>query len=148
MRHLAVAVALPLAGCIAREPLAANGRPVQMQPEVVVTATRAAIPARTDSIFFEYQVGTPAQSLPGGSAPRYPDQLRAEGVEGVVLAQFVVDRQGRPDVASYKVLRATRKEFADAVLTALPGMRFTPARKDGREVRQLVQQPFAFALAK
>ena len=148
MRPLIGVVAAALMACMSREPLAANGRPVQMQPEVVITATRAAIPARTDSIFFEYQVNTPAQSLPGGSAPRYPDQLRAEGVEGTVLAQFVVDRQGRPDVASYKVLRATRKEFADAVLTALPGMKFTPARKDGREVRQLVQQPFTFALAK
>jgi hypothetical protein len=34
------------------------------------------------------------------------------------------------------------------VREALPRMRYTAARKDGRAVRQLVQQPFVFQLAK
>ncbi len=148
MRRWSVpAVVLLVAGCMNREPLAAGARAVQ-QPEVVVTASRATIPATGDSTFFEFQVQQPAQSLPGGAFPRYPDKLRAEGIEGTVLAQFVVDREGKPDLATWKVLRASREEFAMAVLSALPGMKFTPARKDGRVVRQLVQQPFNFALAK
>jgi hypothetical protein len=40
--------------------------------------------------YFDFQVEKPAASAPGGG-PRYPDLLRSAGVEGQVLAQFVVD---------------------------------------------------------
>jgi protein TonB len=36
--------------------------------------------------------------------------------------------------------------FEQAVRSALPNMRFLPAEIGGRKVKQLVQQPFVFAL--
>jgi protein TonB len=69
-------------------------------------------------------------------------------VEGEVLAQFVVDTTGRPEMNSYKVLKTTHELFGNAVKQALPGMRFIPAEVGGRKVRQLVQQPFSFAISK
>jgi hypothetical protein len=45
------------------------------------------------------------------------------------------------------VLRSSHALFGDAVRSALPDMRFTPAEVNGRKVKQLVQQPFAFAIA-
>jgi TonB family protein len=141
---LAAAVAgaaLLAVACMTREPVGVPGaRPVEQAPEMVVSGD-------TSKPFFEFQVEEPVNAIPG-AAPRYPDSLRTAGVEGEVLVQFVVDAQGVPDVSTFKVLRATRAEFAEAVRLALGGMRFTAARKDGRAVKQLVQQPFVFSIAK
>jgi TonB family protein len=142
---LAAAVAgaaLLAVACMTREPLGVPGaRPVEQVPAMVVSGD-------TSKPFFEFQVEEPVTAIATGSAPRYPDSLRTAGVEGEVLVQFVVDAQGVPDVSTFKVLRATRAEFAEAVRLALGGMRFTAARKDGRAVKQLVQQPFMFSIAK
>lgn len=107
-----------------------------------------ALAANSDQPFFEFQVEKPVQALPGGAQPRYPDILRQAGVEGEVLAQFVVDTSGRAEMVSYKVLKTTHELFGNAVKNALPGMRFIPAEVGGRKVRQLVQQPFTFAISK
>ena len=105
-------------------------------------------PVAQDQPFFEFQVEKPVSALPGSAPPRYPDILRQAGVEGEVLAQFVVDTTGRAEMGSFKVLKASHDLFGTAVRNALPGMRFIPAEVGGRKVRQLVQQPFSFAIAK
>jgi protein TonB len=105
-------------------------------------------PLQTDQPYFEFQVEKPVVSAPGSPAPRYPDILRQAGVEGEVLAQFVVDTTGRAETNSFKVLKASHELFAQAVKNALPGMRFIPAEVGGRKVKQLVQQPFGFTIAK
>ena len=64
------------------------------------------------------------------------------------LAQFEVDTTGRVNIASFKILRKSHDLFEAAVRSALPNMRFLPAEIGGRKVRQLVQQPFVFALQK
>ena len=105
-------------------------------------------PLNSDQPFFEFQVEKPVTPLPGGSQPRYPDILRQAGVEGDVLAQFIVDTTGRAEMASFKVLKASHDLFGTSVKSALPSMRFIPAEVGGRKVRQLVQQPFGFSIAK
>ena len=66
-----------------------------------------------------------------------------------MLVQFIVDTAGAVKLGSFKVLRHEDARFADAIRVAVPGFRFSPARlEDGRKVRMLVQQPFAFALAR
>ncbi len=103
-------------------------------------------PVNTDQPFFDFQVEKPAASAPGSPGPRYPDILRSGGVEGEVLAQFVVDTTGRVEVSSFRVLRSTHALFEQAVRSSLPNMRFLPAEIGGRRVKQLVQQPFVFNL--
>ena len=98
--------------------------------------------------YFEFQVEKPVVSAPGSSAPRYPEILKSAGVEGEVLAQFVVDTTGRAESGSFKVLKTSHELFALAVKNALPGMRFLPAEVGGKKVKQLVQQPFVFAIQK
>lgn len=105
-------------------------------------------PVTTDQAYFDFQVEKPAASAPGSPGPRYPDILRSGGVEGEVLAQFEVDTLGRVNVASFRVLRSSHALFEQAVRSALPNMRFLPAEIGGRRVRQLVQQPFVFNLAR
>lgn len=101
-----------------------------------------------DQPYFEFQVEKPVVPAPGSSSPRYPDILRQAGVEGEVLAQFVVDTTGHAETGSFKVLRSSHDLFAQAVKSALPGMRFIPAEVGGKRVKQLVQQPFTFAITK
>ncbi len=105
-------------------------------------------PVLQDQPYFEFQVEKPAMQAPGGRTPIYPDMLRSSNVEGEVLAQFVVDTSGRVQSGTFKVLKSSHDLFTAAVKNALPSMRFYPAEVGGKKVRQLVQQPFAFTLAK
>ncbi|MEK7239674.1 MAG: energy transducer TonB [Gemmatimonadota bacterium] len=106
------------------------------------------VPTDQTQTYFEFQVEKPVVSAPGSSAPRYPEILKSAGVEGEVLAQFVVDTTGRAESGSFKVLKTSHELFALAVKNALPGMRFLPAEVGGKKVKQLVQQPFVFAIQK
>jgi protein TonB len=105
-------------------------------------------PVDADQPYFEFQVEKVAAQAPGNRPPVYPDMLRSAGVEGTVLAQFVVDTTGRAETNTFKVLKSDHDQFTQAVRNALPGMRFYPAEVGGRKVKQLVQQPFVFNIAK
>ena len=74
--------------------------------------------------------------------------LRQAGVEGEVLAQFVVDTTGSAENGSLKILKSSHDLFVQSVKNALPHMRFIPAEVGGRKVKQLVQQPFTFSITK
>ena len=105
-------------------------------------------PVTTDQPYFEFQVEKQVIQAPGSPTPRYPEMLKAGGVEGEVLAQFVVDTTGRAEPSTFKVLKTSHELFTVAVRNALPSMRFLPAEVGGRKVKQLVQQPFTFAITK
>jgi protein TonB len=98
--------------------------------------------------YFEFQVEKPVMQAPNSAVPRYPEILKSAGVEGEVLASFVVDTTGKAEAGSFKVLHATHELFASAVRSALPNMLFLPAEVGGKKVKQLVQQPFVFAITK
>jgi TonB family protein len=122
-----------------------NG-PLSAKSPQAASRTMAA-PTKTDGPYFEFQVENQAQQVPGSTKVAYPPAMRQARREGEVLAQFVVDGQGVPDLTTFKVLKSSDQAFTDAVRTALPSMRFSPARIGGAAVRQVVQQPFTFALA-
>jgi len=103
---------------------------------------------REDNTYFEFQVEKPVMQAPNSAQPAYPDILRQAGVEGEALVSFVVDTTGRADPGSFKVIRTTHELFATAVKNALPRMRFIPAEVGDKKVKQLVQQPFSFAIVK
>lgn len=93
-------------------------------------------------------VEKPALSLPGSPVPAYPEMLQRAGVEGEVVAQFVVDTTGRVEPGSFRAIREGHALFVAAVERVLPRMRFVAAEAGGRRVRQLVQQSFVFAIAR
>jgi TonB family protein len=97
--------------------------------------------------YFEFQVDEPA-SMQGNAGLRYPAELRRAGVEGTVLVHFELGVDGRADMSTFRVLKSDHHAFTEAVRAVLPGIRYTAARKDGRVVRQVVQQPFVFQLAR
>ena len=99
-----------------------------------------------DQPYFDFQVEKPVVMAPGATGPAYPDMLRSAGIEGTVLAQFVVDTTGRADMSTFKVLKTDNDLFSTSVKNALTRMKFLPAEVGGRRVKQLVQQPFQFSL--
>lgn len=91
-------------------------------------------------------VERPALAAPGNVPPRYPESLRAAGIEGSVLVELVIDTIGRVEPGSVHILEASRPAFAAAVRAALGGYRFLPAEVGGRPVRVRVRLPFTFEL--
>lgn len=138
----AVAALLLVAACEAPPPSDPG------QPRLVTTPTA---PVQVDTAgmkgaWFEFQVETPVVQAPNSVTPRYPDILRQAGVEGEVMVQFVVDENGMADTSTFKVLKSTHDLFTMAVRKALPDMRYSPALIGGKKVKQVVQQPFGFAI--
>jgi protein TonB len=101
-----------------------------------------------DGLFRSDQVEKQVEVVPGSPPPRYPEVLRSSGVEGRVLALFVVNERGSAEEESVRFLRSDNKLFEDAVKAALRRMRFIPAEVNGKKVRQLVQMPFVFTLSR
>jgi len=96
--------------------------------------------------YMEFQVEKPVAKI-GGDAPEYPSSLRESGVEGEVLAQFVVNESGRYEAGTLKILNSSNPAFTAAVKDALPRMKFSAAQIGGKKVQQLVQMPFQFHIA-
>lgn len=101
---------------------------------------------RSESPFYEFQVDRPARPSSDNPAPVYPPSLRAAGIVGAAVVQFVVDTAGRVDMSTFKVLASDHDLFTTAVREQLPAWRFTPAEKGGHHVPQVVQKPFTFPL--
>ncbi|WP_310571429.1 energy transducer TonB [Gemmatimonas sp.] len=99
-----------------------------------------------NDVFLESEVERPVAVLPGTAGPVYPETLRAAGIEGQVLAQFVVDSAGRVELATFKVLDSQHPLFVAAVRRAVSRIRYLPAEARGARVAQLVQQSFHFTV--
>jgi periplasmic protein TonB len=107
-------------------------------------------PARGDPFSAETirraaEVDEPAAAL-HQPFPRYPPALRVAGIEGRVLAEFVIDTLGHVERGSLRVLESTHPGFEAAALEALERSVFKPARLAGRPVRQRTLQSIAFRI--
>ncbi|HEV7587828.1 MAG TPA: energy transducer TonB [Longimicrobium sp.] len=76
----------------------------------------------------------------------YPRMLRDAGTGGTVLMRVQISADGRADLATARVLWATRPEFADAVTYVVRRMRFRPAKVGGRAVAAWTTFPVLFSL--
>lgn len=78
----------------------------------------------------------------------YPPGLFAEGMRGLVVAEFVIDTLGRVEDPTVGIVSSTHPLFTAAVRSALGRATYIPAAKQGQLVRQIVQQPFDFVLGR
>lgn len=99
-----------------------------------------------DTAFSVLDVDEGIERYDESAAPVYPRDLLAIGTEGVVQAIYVVDTTGSVDTSSVQVIYSDDPRFTASVRTALAGMRFRPARRGGRSVRQQVLQQFRFKI--
>jgi periplasmic protein TonB len=105
-------------------------------------------PGRPDghAIYSDRMVDRAVMPRRDNPTPGYPAAMRAAGVDGTVLVQFVVDTMGRVEPGSISILRATHEQFGDAVRRWLGRTRYLPGEIAGHRVRQLVQQEVGFSL--
>ncbi len=76
--------------------------------------------------------------------PRYPFQLRKNGVAGEAVVDFVVDAEGK--VVEPVAVRMTHEDFGAAAVDAVRRWQFQPGVKDGRAVATQLQVPIVFTL--
>jgi TonB family protein len=100
-----------------------------------------------DSVYSALQVDQMVERFEGSAAPVYPPELIQRGTEGQVEATYVVDTTGAVDTTTVQVLQSDDSLFTQSVRTALGEMRFRPAKRAGKAVRQLVAQRFRFKIA-
>jgi TonB family protein len=77
-------------------------------------------------------------------SPRYPEELRAATVNGEVVVEYVIDRNGRVLANSIRTIRSDQPAFTRSVREALLTARFRPGRRGGRSVPVLVRQRIRF----
>ncbi len=90
---------------------------------------------------FEFQVDAPATVIPDSTHP-HPAVSRFAASKNdpeAIIVQFVVDTTGAPVEKSLRILKSPSAAIADSVRAAFPLWRFTPSRKGGCRVSQLVQ---------
>ena len=101
----------------------------------------------TNKNYAEFEVERQVSAISGTNVS-YPEGMRSSGVEGQVMAEFVVNESGRVETGTFKVLSSTNDLFTQAVKNALSRMRFRPAQIGKTNVSQVVQQGFVFKLNK
>jgi TonB family protein len=99
-----------------------------------------------DTAFSVLEVDETVERYDGSAAPVYPHDLLAIGAEGLVRAVYVVDTTGMVDTTTIEVVSSDDPRFTESVRTALGQMRFRPAKRKGKTVRQSVQQQFRFQI--
>ena len=82
--------------------------------------------------------------IPASAQIVFPPSLLSENATGRVLVDIVVDANGRADARLARVVHSDNPLFTDAVLHALPTMRFVPAESNGQRVAQRLEVPFRF----
>jgi protein TonB len=108
------------------------------------TSTGLDSPDEAVAIHSAEQVDKAAMMAPGAPTPAFPEVLRAAGLSGSVMMEFVVDTTGRVEPGSLRLVQADHELFALAVQAVIPRLRFLAAEVRGRKVRQLVRLPVRF----
>ncbi len=109
-------------------------------------------PPPTPSYEIEDQVFVVVEQAPvliGGIAGvqkriKYPEMARKAGIEGRVIIQFVVDKNG--DIINPRVVRGIGGGCDEEALKALEGAKFQPGRQRGKPVNVSYSLPISFSL--
>lgn len=92
-------------------------------------------------------------SYPGGMAVfykyirqhiSYPKKAQAEKIEGKVIVQFIVEKDGT--VSGIKVITSPSIDLSNECVRILKNMRFVPGTVDGKATRVSLVLPFVFQL--
>lgn len=75
-------------------------------------------------------------------APDYPDELRREGVSGLVMVKCSIDEQG--NVTETTVEKSSNAAFEKPAVAAVKKWKFKPAKQDGQPVAIKVSIPIKF----
>ncbi len=77
---------------------------------------------------------------------RFPEMLRAAGIQGFVVVGFVVDTTGRAEPKSINIVASTNAGFEASAKEVVRKSRYRPARMRGRLVRSFATMRVEFSL--
>ena len=111
-----------------------------------VTSQSESAPAKDGKT---YMVVEEQPELVGGmqalqESVNYPTMAKEAGIEGRVIVQFVIDKNGT--VTNPKVTRGVHKLLNEAALEAVKHQEFRPGRQDGEPVKVQMSVPVTFRL--
>jgi len=96
-----------------------------------------------DLVYEEEDLDTPTVPLVR-IIPQYPEELKMQKIEGIVIALISVDEKGY--VYSVEIEKSAHEAFADSAVTALLRWRFIPGRSNGEFVKFRARQLMRFRL--
>lgn len=76
------------------------------------------------------------------AAPDYPDELRREGVSGLVMVKCEIDATG--NVVNAEVEKSSNAAFEKPAVAAVKKWKFKPAKQDGNPIAIKVSIPIKF----
>jgi TonB family protein len=94
-------------------------------------------------VFLPQEVDSEARLL-DMPQPQYPDSLFRTKAPGTVVAEFIVDANGKIVSESIGLVTSSHVLFGNAVRLALPEATFRAAVRRGHPVAQVMQIPFTF----
>ncbi len=100
-------------------------------------------PPQEDSVYEFYMVQQKPQIIKR-VLPEYPELARKAGLEGKVIVEIIVGKDGH--VKSARVLKSDNEIFNQAALNAVKQYVFKPAMQNDRPVSVRVIQPIVFSL--
>ena len=113
--------------------------------------TEVSLPANNDSIYVKVEKDA---VFPGGEAAmfkwiadriKYPEECKANGIQGRVYVQFVVNEDG--SLSDAKILRSPDKALSQEAIRIVKAMpKWKPAQNKGKVVRSYFRLPFSFKL--
>ena len=78
--------------------------------------------------------------------PKYTDEARRVGVQGVVILKLLLSADGQID--RIRVVRRLPYGLTESAIRAACGLKFNPALKDGQKVPEWLNVEYGFSLAK
>lgn len=130
---------------------AASGDPVGTPPPEAVAQTesppnaRRAVPEdRTNGPVIESFLDGGRRQYIRRQSPGYPRSYQKAGIQGTVLMEVTVGRDGR--VRDYRVLRSDGEWFSEEAIKAIRNFRYKPGTVDGRPVSFKIIERFEFKL--
>lgn len=115
-------------------------------PDLSVSGGEGAAAGNVDLATFVFEEGQTDQGAVPLSRPLppYPRRARDQGIEGTVVVELRVDREGK--VADARIRSLPHPLFREVVLSTVRKWRFKPAVHRGVPVNMRVQVPFEFNL--
>lgn len=101
-------------------------------------------PVDNTQVFMEAQVDDPPVLVTAGPM-RYPDVLKAAGINGRVTVQFVIDTTGHPEPSSITIISTPHPGFVNSAKELVSKSIYRPGKVHGQAVSVMVQQGINFS---
>lgn len=99
------------------------------------------------AVFYEDSVDVKPVILSRAQS-RFPNRLREQYIGGVVWMEFIVDREGRVEESSIRVLCSTSEEFAQPAVIARRRFRYNPGVLGDAPVRTRMRDVTRFIVTR